>query len=64
MFLLKQKSKFISKLLYKILNISQFGLIMINRFILFIHNSVYRAEALNDRTRIFKNIKLKLKSFY
>lgn len=64
MFLIKQKSKFFSKLLYKILNISQFVVIMINRFILFIHNSAYRSEALNDRTRVFKNIKLKLKSFY
>ncbi len=64
LFLLKQKSSFIRNSIYKFLNIWQFGSILLNRFFLFIRDSDYRKDALKDRTRIFKNIKLKLKSFY
>lgn len=64
MFLLKQKSRFFSKFLYKILGILRFSGIIINYFILFIHNSGYRSEVLNDRVRILKIIKLKFKSLY
>jgi len=63
-FRLKQKSSFIRNLIYKFLNIWQFGSVILNRFFMFLGNTDYRKEAINNRKRIQNLIHNKIKSFY